>query len=191
MCHVTNKRLQTAHIQIMNNDRVFFFFSFLFFFFDGPDLMLFTHTLSYEKQSTCSCSTLNQTNSLCFFIWSLQRGQNGHAFLYWKSACVKGSTSAPSVFIYYFSHRSSSALQDKNLCRRVKQDTEEKRIIREPYLVKSGRNHRPFSSPKTSMKLPYLPRLKPSLSGPVRNIGDRNDSGMLTMKDVIGIPSLM
>jgi hypothetical protein len=39
------------------------------------------------------------------------------------------------------------------------------------YLVKIGKNHVLLLSPKTSWKLLYFPKLKPSLSAPVRNIG--------------------
>jgi len=39
------------------------------------------------------------------------------------------------------------------------------------YLVKMGKNHIFLLSPKTSWKLLYFPKLNPSLSAPVRNIG--------------------
>jgi hypothetical protein len=44
-------------------------------------------------------------------------------------------------------------------------------IIYITYLVKIGINHVFLLSPKTSWKLLYFPKLKPSLSAPVRNIG--------------------
>lgn len=46
------------------------------------------------------------------------------------------------------------------------------------YLVKTGRNHNRELSPNTSWKLLYLPRLKPSLSFPVLNIGGLNASAI-------------
>lgn len=44
------------------------------------------------------------------------------------------------------------------------------------YCVITGKNHFILSLPNISTKFEALPRLKPFLSGPILNIGARNDS---------------
>lgn len=46
------------------------------------------------------------------------------------------------------------------------------------YLVNTGQNQSFLSSPNTSIKFAFRPKLKPSLSWPVWNIGARNASEM-------------
>ena len=49
----------------------------------------------------------------------------------------------------------------------------------------TGRNHEPLASPNISMKFVCFPRLKPSLSGPLRNIGALNDSELIKYISII------